>query len=544
MAKKNALRFTFLLLFLFVSAKLSYSYTGELVESYKTPGNYSTGLTFDGKNLWVADNKADSLFCINPSTGAVLRAIPAPAYWSTDLAWDGKYLWNIDIKGGIPLAENYVGIVYQIDPKDGTILRTVQAPCRNPRGLTWDGKYLWCCDNKSDELIQFDPNDGTTIKSIKAPSGNAVGLTFDGKYLWVSDRSDDKLYMVDPVEGYVIITTDSPGNYPRGLAFDGNFLWNVDYQANSLSKLVLKDKENYLRSNHRDAKVKYTCLATNFGPGLVKSWDYYFALPSERVSQKINEEIVYSYPYSEITKDRWGQKAAHWSVKNLKAGKNAEIVVELDVTLWDIRYFIFPDRVGKLSEIPKEIKAKYLENNRKYQYDHPKIKETTKKIVGKETNPYRMARKIYNYLIDNMYYEMVGGWNTAPTVLERGNGSCSEYTFVYIAMCRSLGIPARYVGSVVMRGDESSMDDVFHRWAEIYLPNYGWIPVDPSGGDRESPAKQADCFGALDNRFLITTQSGGGSEILEWKYNSNFFYTSEPKANFVVEYFADWFPAD
>jgi transglutaminase-like putative cysteine protease len=135
---------------------------------------------------------------------------------------------------------------------------------------------------------------------------------------------------------------------------------------------------------------------------------------------------------------------------------------------------------------------------------------------------------------------MAGGWNTAPTVLARGSGSCSEYSFVYIAMCRAAGLPARYVGSVVMRGDKTSMDDVFHRWVEVYFPGYGWIPVDPSGGDEELPRDQANSFGALVNRFYITTESGGGSEFLEWTYNSNEFYTTDPKTNVVIEYFADW----
>ncbi|MBI4646858.1 MAG: transglutaminase domain-containing protein [Bacteroidia bacterium] len=207
-----------------------------------------------------------------------------------------------------------------------------------------------------------------------------------------------------------------------------------------------------------------------------------------------------------------------------------------------MRYFIFPDKAGKIEDIPAEIKNKYLENNDKYMIDHTIIQNAVKSAVGDEKNPYWIARKLYNYIIAKMEYEMVGGWNTAPTVLARGTGSCSEYAFVYIALCRAAGIPARYVGSVVIRGDDASMDDVFHRWAEIYLPNYGWIPIDPSGGDYKSPREQADSFGALVNRFYITTQSGGNSETLGWTYNSNEFWISEPKTFVVHENFADWEP--
>jgi len=39
------------------------------------------------------------------------------------------------------------------------------------------------------------------------------------------------------------------------------------------------------------------------------------------------------------------------------------------------------------------------------------------------------------------------------------------------------GDPAATQGSIVVRHDDASIDEAFHRWAEIYLPNYGWIPV-------------------------------------------------------------------
>ena len=145
-------------------------------------------------------------------------------------------------------------------------------------------------------------------------------------------------------------------------------------------------------------------------------------------------------------------------------------------------------------------------------------------------------------MIDHVEYELAGGWNIAPTVLDRGTGSCSEYTFVYIAMCRAAGIPARYVGSIVTRGDDASWDDVFHRWVEIYLPNFGWIPVDPSGGDSPVPAHRANAFGYLNNRFLITTESAGGSEYLGWSYNANEKWQSKGRVKVDVENVGEWTP--
>ena len=531
--------FTWFVLLLFLSKQVS-AYSGEIIVSYPTPGDFPTGLTFDGKYLWIADRKDKVIYCIDPENGKQVRSIPSPGYWPMGLTWDGEYLWNSDIKGGIPLSENYDGKIYKINIKSGNIIKTIAAPSISPMGLGYDGNYLWCVDNSSDELIRFSEGDGTTIKSFSSPAHDPQGLTFDGKYLWVSDRLRDEIYMVDSESGCVIVTLEAPGKYVRGLAFDGKYLWAIDHESKRIYKLRISDDEKFKRSNEHHSEITYTHQTTNFGPGKVNTADIHIAIPVNRDNQELTTEISYPKPYTDIITDKWGQKTAHYHYDNLSASKSRTVEMIVQAKTWDVRYFIFPEKVGSLDQIPNDIKSRYLEDNEKYQIEHPYIQSSVNEAIGDETRPYWIARKIFNYLIDNMYYEMTGGWNTAPTVLERGNGSCSEYTFVYISMCRAAGLPARYVGSVVIRGDNSAMDDVFHRWVEVYLPNYGWIPIDPSGGDHVWPADQANSFGKLAYRFLITTQSGGGSETMEWTYNSNQFWTNEPKSNIVFDYFADW----
>jgi len=527
-----------LTLLILITLKL-WSYPGKIQKSFNAPGQFITGMTFDGKNLWIADRKADKLYCINPANGAIIKTIPSPAYWPMGLAYDGKYLWNADVKGGIPLAENYHGVIYQIDPKDGTILHKLPSPTPVPRGITWDGKYLWVIDDYNDKLIQFDSNDGTTIKEFPSPAGNSSGLTYDGKYLWVADHGTNEIYMVDPENGKVLMILDAPGGYTIGMAYDGKYLWNADRDKDKVFQLIVDDDDYFVKKNPKESMITYTHLTTNFGPGKVKTADIYLPIPENRVNQKILQKINYAIK-PDIVTDKWGQQIAHFHKENLLSGQQFEVTETINVETYNVRIFIFPDKVGSFSSIPQAILKKYLVNDAKYKYDNPVIQNAVKEAVGNEKNPYWVARKIYDYLMPKMYYKMTGGWNTAPTVLARGNGSCSEYSFVYIAMCRAAGLPARYVGSIAQRGEKRAMDDVFHRWVEVYLPNYGWVPVDPSGGDQKSPAAQARYFGHLSNRFLITTQSGGGSEYMNWTYNSNEFYTTSPKTYVVPEYFADW----
>lgn len=515
---------------LLILCSLIFAYTGEVLEEYPIPGKFPTGLTWDGKNLWLADRETDQIYCLG-SDGEVIRSFPSPAYWPMGLAWDGKYLWNSDAN---------TKKIYCLDPDNGNILKTIDYPEKVPEGLTFDGEYLWCCDNKDDIIVQISTVDGTTIRSFPAPSGDARGICYDGKYFWISDRMEDKVYMVDYETGNVIFATDAPSQFPRGMAWDGKAVWVVDHHTNKLYKLKNRDGQKIRRYNKREAVTLLKNRARNFGPGKILTLDLHFALPVDRDNQKILESVEFSEKPTDYPTDRWDQKTARFHYKNVKSGEIKAPELKVKSEIYETQYFIYPDEIGSLDDIPGAIRKKYLDNDEKYQLQHPVIQQALKEAVDDEKNPYWIARNLYNYLLPRMYYEMVGGWNTAPTVLERGNGSCSEYSFVYIALCRAAGIPARYVGSVVVRGDDTSYDNVFHRWCEIYLPDFGWIPVDPSGGDKKTPAEQAAYFGHLDNRFLITTQSGGGSETMGWTYNFNQFWTTEPQTKVMTEHFADW----
>jgi transglutaminase-like putative cysteine protease len=69
---------------------------------------------------------------------------------------------------------------------------------------------------------------------------------------------------------------------------------------------------------------------------------------------------------------------------------------------------------------------------------------------------------------------------SALEVLRTKVGDCNEHTVLYVALARSLGIPARInVGLVYVRGAF-----YYHAWPEVYLDEGRgrglWLPVDPT----------------------------------------------------------------
>jgi len=518
--------------------------TGKIIKEFETQGNYPTGICFDGENLWQADRETDKIYCTNRETGQLIREIESPAYWTMGMAWDGKYLWVADYRGRTDKSEDLDGMIFKVDPKDGIILKTLQAPSSSPKGLTFDGKYLWLVDDVADKVIQFNPEDGTTISSFQSPSSDPKGITYDGKYLWISDRGTDEIYMVDPTTGYVIIIMDAPGPYVHGLALNNDILWAVDQEDDKIYQLNIKDDVKFIRKDKELHKITFNHNTTCYGPGKILTLNVNIALPENRDNQTLLNDISYNIKPTKIVTDQWGQKTALFQFKDINPGQKISIQATTTVETYNVRYFLYPEKMGALTDIPKDIKEKYLQDDEKYQINSDVIQNVIKEVVGNEKNPYWIMREIHQYLIGHLYYNMDGAWDTAPTVIKNGHGSCSEYTFVFIALCRAAGLPARYVGSTWDRKELAYMDDVYHRWVEVYLPNYGWISTDPTHGDRNNPRDQAFPIGLVRNSALITTQSGGGSSTMEWTYNSNENFTTEPKTNLNVTHYADWDKVD
>jgi len=73
-------------------------------------------------------------------------------------------------------------------------------------------------------------------------------------------------------------------------------------------------------------------------------------------------------------------------------------------------------------------------------------------------------------------------------VFARGKGVCQDYAHVAVALCRSQGIPARYVSGYLFTHDDRTGEDVegdlvtvqTHAWFEAAIPGFGWLALDPT----------------------------------------------------------------
>ena len=508
---------------------------GDILKVIKTPGPCPTGLAFDGKNLWLADNFTDKIYKIDPESGKILKSFDSPGQHPEGLAWDGKHLWHIDS------GEKYM---YLLCPETGRALSILESNSSNPRDLAWDGEYVWIADYRKDILIKVSPEDGMMVQNYPSPAREPAGIAFDGKYLWVTDRGEDRVYLVNPSDGLCLSSLRSYGPFPYGLAWGDGVLWNVDYENDEIYKIKVFCKDILSKWDERQMSLHFLKEFRNYGPGIVKTLDIYLPIPKNRDNQAFLGQVEFDQTPDEIIEDSWGQKIAHFHFKDLKGLSVVKPGWKVKAKIYAVEYFIYPDKVGNLEDIPQEIREKYTQDGDKYLIHDPYIQKLAQKIAGKEKNPYWIARRIYDFLGKHLSYNLkpLGGWNPAPTVLKRGTASCSEYTYSMIALCRALGVPIRYVGAVSRRGDDASIDDVYHRWTEIYLPPYGWIPFDANKGDTDLPGRKVLGIGNVAARYIITTENGGGDEYLWFGYNYGFKWTSEGKCRIHEESYGLWSP--
>jgi len=113
----------------------------------------------------------------------------------------------------------------------------------------------------------------------------------------------------------------------------------------------------------------------------------------------------------------------------------------------------------------------------------PSIRRTARRVVGAETNPYLAAKRLYDYVVTHVTYSYMPHLAMLPRgeaesvyVHKHKYGDCGAQSMYFSALCRSVGIPTRCTGGFqTFAGVPGG-----HFWAEFYLPNYGWIPVDPT----------------------------------------------------------------
>jgi len=127
----------------------------------------------------------------------------------------------------------------------------------------------------------------------------------------------------------------------------------------------------------------------------------------------------------------------------------------------DVEKFLLPTMLGPTDGIVKE--------------NADEITEGINTILSKAT-------AIYDYLIEHGERDPnlnFCGEGDVCELLQLLKGKCVDFSSVFVALARSSGVPSKEIlGTRISKNGD--ITGAYHCRAEFYLPNYGWVPVDPS----------------------------------------------------------------
>ncbi len=193
------------------------------------------------------------------------------------------------------------------------------------------------------------------------------------------------------------------------------------------------------------------------------------------------------------------------------------------------------ERVKVQFKVPFPLNTKdyetYTQPSKMIDSNHPKIVVQAAELAEGEDDAFKVVFKLASWVEENVKYDL-STLNTksaqkASTVLEKKEGVCEGMTSLFIAMCRSLGIPARFV-SGVSYSNSPLFNEPWqpHGWAEVYFPEIGWVSFDTAFGE----------YGYIDVTHIKLKESLDPSDpATEYQWLGNQVKLSTDNLNFEVK---------
>ena len=184
--------------------------------------------------------------------------------------------------------------------------------------------------------------------------------------------------------------------------------------------------------------------------------------------------------------------------KTAQAGQPTVFKASYEVTISARWFAIDPDKVVP-AKITPELKPFVSERAPHVVFTEP-MRVLSHQIVGDETNPWRIAQKLFAY-VDAIPWAGAREYSTISNISDyarrAGHADCGQQTLLLITLLRMNGIPARWQ-SGMMFSDSGYWN--LHDWGQLYIAPYGWIPMDVTFGrlDSDDPQLAGFYLGGLD----------------------------------------------
>jgi transglutaminase-like putative cysteine protease len=224
-------------------------------------------------------------------------------------------------------------------------------------------------------------------------------------------------------------------------------------------------------------------------------------LPADDEWQTVQGLTVSGAPWERVYDERWGNGMARLRVNG--------------ATTISVRYRVTRrERAADLGRASAQAApsgyAAWLTADARVPLD-ARVHTLAATITAGKTTPLAKARAAYDYVLSTMRYDKPTGpgqgWGQGDILwaCDKRYGNCTDFHALFIGLLRASGIPARFsIGYAVPTGAAADLPG-YHCWADFYIEDAGWIPVDASEAWKH-PELRDYFFGHHDaNRAQLST---------------------------------------
>ncbi|MBI3306293.1 MAG: transglutaminase domain-containing protein [Candidatus Omnitrophica bacterium] len=255
------------------------------------------------------------------------------------------------------------------------------------------------------------------------------------------------------------------------IGFRVNGKEKINYQGKDLTAYIVRIKQDNVETRMwvgEDGIVLRQESPTGLVMEKEDTWKIFDAMRRERTDLP-DLPNLYSIPSNQILKN---PEALH----RLRAKINTPNA-EKDIILEKIDL----DKIENISwPIQGEESNPYLAPTPWIQSQDPSILKTARQLAGEEKSALRASLKILQWVHKNVSPVPTVTIPSAVQVLQSRRGDCNEYTALFTALTRALGIPTKMMAGLVYQEGRF----FYHAWPEIFIGK--WVPLDPTFG--QAPA--------------------------------------------------------
>jgi len=227
--------------------------------------------------------------------------------------------------------------------------------------------------------------------------------------------------------------------------------------------------------DHRVYNVHQQITLTNDGPGQPDKQNIWIALIRSLPPYQDVQSMEITPKDYELVVDEYGNHYAEFDFSRQRSDTIQTIKIDYRVLVNELAY--------DLSTCQGDLVDDFIQPELHIESANPQIVELAGTLSKGKGTVCQKVRAFYDYIGNELIYTSnVENWG-AQAALGIMGSDCTEYTSLLLALSRSQNIPARYFeGLLYLDQGTNVIAKIEHAWADVYFPNVGWVPMDPTLG--------------------------------------------------------------